>query len=144
MYESLKPTQAAMGGGVCDLWLKGTGKALEVLECNLGKVVRSLTNVYTLSWRHISDPLCLIVHCLPGVTMAGRVPSVTSASPTLAVCTARALSPGSVPVRRTGEVCCVTKVSNTPTPLCLIRPQFKSFIVNIWNSAQYHRQTNTR
>ena len=50
--------------------------------------------------------------CLPaGAAMAGRAGSVTSASPTPAVCMAAAWSPGSAPVRPTGVACFATKVA---------------------------------
>lgn len=42
---------------------------------------------------------------------AGRVACAMNVSPTMAVAMAPAASPGSVPVRRAGEVCFVTKVS---------------------------------
>lgn len=46
----------------------------------------------------------------PGAAMAGRGGSVTSASPTLAACTAAAWSPGSATARPTGVACSATKV----------------------------------
>lgn len=49
---------------------------------------------------------------MAGVTTAGRVRSVTSACRIPAVFTGPAASPGSAPVRRTGEVCSATKVKD--------------------------------
>lgn len=49
--------------------------------------------------------------CPAAAVQVGRAVCATNVSPTMAVATAPAASPGSVPVTRAGEVCSVTKVS---------------------------------
>lgn len=84
--------------------------------------------------------------CVAGVTTAGRVPSVTSVCRTPGVFTAPAANPGSAPARRTGGVCCVTKVRRSQSYIC-ISCHFKSQIkprtdFNVWCWRWTHRKKN--
>lgn len=86
------------------------------------EVFVAFATLYTLGvWRHCFEALArkrrlvlisfiVLLSWFSGVTMAGRVHSVTNVCPTLDACMGLVISHGTATVRRTGGDCCVIKV----------------------------------